>query len=33
MSDVQADRIERMNRFVKRMNEVDRDLSSPHVRP
>jgi 8-oxo-dGTP pyrophosphatase MutT (NUDIX family) len=33
MSDVQADRLERMNRFVKRMNEVNRDLSSPYVRP
>jgi 8-oxo-dGTP pyrophosphatase MutT (NUDIX family) len=33
MSDVQADRLERMNRFVKRMNEVERDLSSPYVRP
>ena len=33
MSDVQADRIERMNRFEQRMNEVERDLSSPYVRP
>jgi 8-oxo-dGTP pyrophosphatase MutT (NUDIX family) len=33
MSDVQADRLERMNRFVKRMNEVERDLTSPYVRP
>jgi 8-oxo-dGTP pyrophosphatase MutT (NUDIX family) len=33
MSDVLADRIERMERFVKRMNEVERDLSSPYVRP
>src|SRR3989442_12312094 len=33
MSDVLADRIERMNRFVKRMNEVERDLTSPYVRP
>jgi 8-oxo-dGTP pyrophosphatase MutT (NUDIX family) len=33
MSDVQADRLERMNRFVNRMNEVERDLSSPYVRP
>lgn len=33
MSDAQADRIERMNRFEKRMNEVERDLSSPYVRP
>jgi 8-oxo-dGTP pyrophosphatase MutT (NUDIX family) len=33
MSDAQADRIERMNRFEQRMNEVERDLSSPYVRP
>jgi 8-oxo-dGTP pyrophosphatase MutT (NUDIX family) len=33
MSDVLADRIERMTRFVKRMNEVERDLTSPYVRP
>ena len=33
MSDVLTDRIERMTRFVKRMNEVERDLSSPYVRP
>src|SRR5512144_2316895 len=33
MSDVHADRLERMNRFVKRMNEVERDLTSPYVRP
>jgi 8-oxo-dGTP pyrophosphatase MutT (NUDIX family) len=33
MSDVQADRIERMNRFEKRMNEVERDLTSAYVRP
>ena len=33
MSDVQADRLERMNRFVKRMNEVERDLTAPYVRP
>jgi 8-oxo-dGTP pyrophosphatase MutT (NUDIX family) len=33
MSDVQADRLERMNRFVQRMNEVERDLTSPYVRP
>jgi 8-oxo-dGTP pyrophosphatase MutT (NUDIX family) len=32
MSEV-ADRLERMARFVKRMNEVERDLSSPYVRP
>src|SRR5207237_6257754 len=33
MSDVLAERIERMTRFVQRMNEVERDLSSPYVRP
>src|SRR5215470_12807649 len=33
MSDVPAERIERMERFVKRMNEVERDLTSPYVRP
>jgi 8-oxo-dGTP pyrophosphatase MutT (NUDIX family) len=33
MSDAHADRVERMTRFVKRMNEVERDLSSPYVRP
>src|SRR5437588_8603023 len=33
MNDPHAERIERMNRFVKRMNEVDRDLSAPYVRP
>src|SRR4029453_7005207 len=33
MSDVVAGRLERMARFVKRMNEVERDLSSPYVRP
>lgn len=33
MSDAYAERLERMNRFVKRMNEVERDLSSPYVRP
>ena len=33
MSDVLADRIERMERFVKRMNEAERDLTSPYVRP
>jgi 8-oxo-dGTP pyrophosphatase MutT (NUDIX family) len=32
-SDRQTDRLERMNRFVKRMNEVERDLTSPYVRP
>src|SRR4249919_56097 len=33
MSDVQADRLERMNRFVNRMNEVERNLTAPYVRP
>jgi 8-oxo-dGTP pyrophosphatase MutT (NUDIX family) len=33
MSDPHADRIARMDRFVKRMNEVERDLTSPYVRP
>jgi 8-oxo-dGTP pyrophosphatase MutT (NUDIX family) len=33
MSDVHAERIERMNRFEQRMNEVERDLSAPYVRP
>jgi 8-oxo-dGTP pyrophosphatase MutT (NUDIX family) len=33
MTDVETDRLERMTRFVKRMNEVERDLTSPYVRP
>ena len=33
MSDPHADQLERMNRFVKKMNEVERDLTSPYVRP
>ena len=33
MSDVQGDRADRMTRFVKRMNEVERNLDSPYVRP
>ena len=33
MSDASADRTERMTRFVKQMNEVERDLTSPYVRP
>jgi 8-oxo-dGTP pyrophosphatase MutT (NUDIX family) len=33
MSDAHADHLERMTRFVKRMNEVERDLTSPYVRP
>ncbi len=33
MSDRHTDHIERMNRFVQRMNEVERDLTAPYVRP
>src|SRR3979411_1616750 len=33
MSDAIAERTERMTRFVKQMNEVERDLTSPYVRP
>ena len=33
MSNILDDRTERMNRFVARMNEVERDLTSPYVRP
>jgi 8-oxo-dGTP pyrophosphatase MutT (NUDIX family) len=33
MNEVHAERIARMNRFVQRMNEVERDLTSPYVRP
>jgi len=33
MSDIYSERLARMERFVKRMNEVDRDLSHPYVRP
>jgi 8-oxo-dGTP pyrophosphatase MutT (NUDIX family) len=33
MSDINSDRIERLNDFVRRMNEVERDLSHPVVRP
>jgi 8-oxo-dGTP pyrophosphatase MutT (NUDIX family) len=33
MSDPSTDRTERMTRFVERMNEVERDLSHPYVRP
>src|SRR6201984_1350952 len=33
MSDVLADRIERMERVAKRMNEVEPDLPAPYVRP
>jgi len=28
-----AERLDRLDRFVKRMNEVERDLTSPYVRP
>ena len=33
MSDINSDRIERLNDFVRRMNAVDRDLSHKVVRP
>jgi 8-oxo-dGTP pyrophosphatase MutT (NUDIX family) len=33
MSDIAADRIERLNDFVRRMNDVDRDLSFKVLRP
>jgi len=33
MSEVNAERIARLNDFVRRMNEVERDLSHPTVRP
>ena len=33
MTESDADRIARLNRFVARMNEVERDLSHPTVRP
>jgi 8-oxo-dGTP pyrophosphatase MutT (NUDIX family) len=33
MTDVNNDRIERLNEFVHRMNSVERDLSHPTVRP
>jgi 8-oxo-dGTP pyrophosphatase MutT (NUDIX family) len=33
MSDINADRIERLNDFVRRMNDVERDLSFKVVRP
>jgi 8-oxo-dGTP pyrophosphatase MutT (NUDIX family) len=29
----EADRLDRLDRFVRRMNEVERDLTSPYVRP
>jgi 8-oxo-dGTP pyrophosphatase MutT (NUDIX family) len=33
MNETNADRINRMNEFVRRMNEVERDLSHPTIRP
>src|SRR5207302_2898469 len=33
MKDKHADHLDRMNRFVAKMNAVSRDLSSPYVRP
>ena len=33
MNEMHADRIDRMTRFVKRMNEVERDLTSAYIRP
>jgi 8-oxo-dGTP pyrophosphatase MutT (NUDIX family) len=33
MADIQSDRIQRLNEFVRRMNDVDRDLTHPVVRP
>src|SRR5207247_5983540 len=33
MSETHADRISRLNEFVRRMNEVERDLSHPTIRP
>jgi 8-oxo-dGTP pyrophosphatase MutT (NUDIX family) len=33
MNDATTDRLDRMNEFVRRMNEVDRDLTHPVVRP
>ena len=33
MNEAHADRIDRMTRFVQRMNEVERDLTSAYVRP
>ncbi len=33
MSEINAERIARLNDFVRRMNEVERDLSHPTVRP
>src|SRR5262245_40567599 len=33
MNDRHAQHMERMNRFVQRMNAVQRDLTSPYVRP
>jgi 8-oxo-dGTP pyrophosphatase MutT (NUDIX family) len=33
MSDAGTERIKRMDRFLKRMNEVERNLTAPYVRP
>ena len=33
MSDRRAEQIERMKQTIQRMNEVERDLSHPYVRP
>jgi 8-oxo-dGTP pyrophosphatase MutT (NUDIX family) len=33
MTDIQSDRIQRLNEFVHRMNDVDRDLTHPVIRP
>jgi 8-oxo-dGTP pyrophosphatase MutT (NUDIX family) len=33
MNDANADRIERMDRFVNRMNDVERNLAAPYLRP
>jgi hypothetical protein len=33
MTEPHADHINRLNEFVRRMNEVERDLSHPTIRP
>lgn len=33
MTEIQTDRIQRLNEFVRRMNDVERDLSHPVLRP
>ena len=33
MNDTRTDRIERMSRLVKRMSEVERNLTAPYLRP